>query len=115
MLTYIHDLKNLKEKEVNLKGWIANKRTGKGLVFIILRDGTGFVQCVVDTKNVSSSAYKHAEKLTLESAVAITGKVVEDKRQIGGHELHVTDLKVIHLAEEYPIAKKEHGPDFFTG
>ena len=98
---------------MTLKGWVANKRTGKGLVFIILRDGSGFAQCIVDANNnINEDQFKDAEKLTLESSLELEGTVVKDERQIGGYELHVSNLRVIHVAEEYPIAKKEHGVEF---
>lgn len=98
--------------EVELNGWVANKRTGKGLVFIILRDGTGFCQCVVNEEEVSEEAFDVAKRLSQESSLKLTGQVVKDKRQIGGYELQVSDVQLITEAEEYPIAKKEHGVEF---
>ena len=56
--------------------------------------------------------FNDAKTLTLESSLSILGKVVKDERQVGGYEIHATDLKIIQVAEEYPIAKKEHGVDF---
>jgi asparaginyl-tRNA synthetase len=108
----ICDLSQHEGKEVTLQGWNSNKRSGKGLYFIILRDGTGFCQCVVDEKNVSNGVFENAGKLTMESSCRITGTVVKDEKQIGGYEVRVSDVKVISIAEEYPIAKKEHGVDF---
>lgn len=112
MVTYIKDLSKVEGQIVTLNGWVSNKRTGKGLIFIILRDGSGICQCVVSEQNVSNELLKNAEKLTLESAISITGKVVKDERQIGGYEIQVTDLSIYQIAEEYPIAKKAHGIDF---
>jgi len=112
MKTYINKIKEHTGQEVTLEGWVANKRTGKGIVFIILRDGSGFLQCVVSQNAVSPADFENAEKLTLESSLAVTGKVVQDDKQEGGHELQVTRLKVYSIAEDYPIAKKEHGVEF---
>lgn len=97
---------------MTLQGWNSNKRSGKGLYFIILRDGTGFCQCVVDEKNVSAGVFENAGKLTMESSCRITGTVVKDEKQIGGYEVRATGVEIISIAEEYPIAKKEHGVDF---
>jgi asparaginyl-tRNA synthetase len=108
----IKDLKDFEGKTVQLQGWVANKRAGKGLFFIILRDGTGFCQCVVDEKSVSAEDFETAKKLTMESSCVLEGTVVKDEKQIGGYEVRTTKISAIHIAEEYPIAKKEHGVDF---
>jgi asparaginyl-tRNA synthetase len=108
----ISDLPLHEGTEVILQGWNSNKRSGKGLYFIILRDGTGFCQCVVDERNVSAEVFENAGKLSMESSVRISGTVVKDEKQIGGYELRVTNVEIISIAEEYPIAKKEHGVDF---
>lgn len=109
------DIRNLYQadgRETTIKGWLANKRSSKGLYFLIIRDGTGFAQCVVNEAEVSQEAYVHAGELTQESSLEITGTVVKDERQIGGYEVQVTDLKPISLSEEYPITNKPHGVDF---
>lgn len=111
-MQYIQDLAQYEGQEVTLKGWAANRRTGKGLVFLILRDGTGFCQTVISQEVIPDDRFDMAYKLPLESAIEITGKVVADDRQIGGYEVQATAITLIHEAEEYPIAKKEHGVDF---
>ncbi len=109
---YIKELSSKLEEIVTLKGWVANKRESKGLVFIILRDGTGLCQCIVDANLVDKTVFENAQKLSLESSLAITGKVVKDERQVGGYELQTIQLAIYQIAEEYPISKKEHGVDF---
>jgi len=109
---YIKDLSTCEGQEVTLKGWVANKREGKGLVFVVLRDGSGLCQCVVSAETVANEVFENAKKLTLESSVELTGKVVKDDRQIGGFELQVTALNIIQISIDYPIAKKEHGVEF---
>jgi len=108
----IKDLPKYIDSIVTLKGWVANRRDGKGLVFIILRDGTGQCQCIVDASLITEEIFNNAASLGLESSVIITGKVVADPRQIGGHEIHVSELQVLQNVKDYPIAKKEHGVDF---
>lgn len=112
LMTYIKDLKNEEGKVVSLNGWVSNKRTGKGLVFIILRDGTGLCQCVVTEESIDQNLFQIADKLSLESSIKITGTVRKDERQVGGYELQVSDLSLYHMAEEYPISKKAHGIEF---
>ena len=112
MNTYISKLSDFEGKEVTLQGWVSNSRDSKGLIFIVLRDGTGFCQCVVSEETVGAEQFGEAKKLTQESAVALTGKIVKDERQMGGYELQATAVTVISIAEEYPISNKEHGVDF---
>jgi len=112
-MAYIKELSQFEGKEVELKGWNAQKRDSKGLVFMTLRDGTGFVQCVINVDTVGNDLFEAAKRLPQESALALTGNVVKDERQIGGYEVQVTSLKVISEAEEnFPISPKEHGVDF---
>lgn len=109
---YIKDLSAHEGQDVTLKGWVANKREGKSLVFVILRDGTGLCQCVVSAESVNETIFENARTLTLESSLEITGKVVKDERQIGGFEIQVSGLNIIQITQDYPIAKKEHGVEF---
>lgn len=99
-------------QEISFKGWMYNKRSSGKIAFLQLRDGTGTIQGVVVKGEVSDEAFDLAGQLTLESSLEVSGMVREDKRAPSGYELTVTDLKLIQLAEEYPIGKKEHGPDF---
>jgi len=108
----ISDFKNEIGNVVTTKGWVTNSRSSKGLEFIVLRDGSGFVQCVIDANNVPTEMFETAQNLTQESAVEFTGKVVKDERQVGGYELQVTGIKVISISEEYPISNKPHGTEF---
>ena len=109
------DTKQLKDhvgQIVTLKGWVANRRESKTVVFINLRDGQGMCQCVLGLEDLGEDLFQTAKTLGQESSIALTGKVVEDTRQIGGFELHATDLKVYQNAKDYPISNKEHGIEF---
>lgn len=108
----IKDLKRFENKKVSLNGWVMNKRTSKALIFLIMRDGSGFCQCIIAHDKVATEIFEQARHLPLESSVYLEGIAVKDERQIGGYEVHVQNLEVYQLAEEYPIGKKEHGVDF---
>lgn len=108
----IKDLANYEGKTVTLNGWVYNQRNSKKLIFTILRDGTGLCQCVTAEDEVSAPVWEAASSLTQESSASITGTVSKDERSVGGYELHVTDLSVIHKAHDYPITPKEHGVEF---
>ncbi|HEY76205.1 MAG TPA: asparagine--tRNA ligase [Thermoflexia bacterium] len=102
-------------EEVRIQGWLYN-RTDKGkLQFLQVRDGSGFVQCVVFKKEVPEEVFETARRLTQESSLIVTGVVRQDDRAPGvpgGYEIGVTGLEVIQLAQDYPIQPKEHGVDF---
>ncbi len=109
---YIKDLSEHVGKEVTLKGWLYNKRASKKVKFLILRDGTGYLQCVVFIGNVSEDVFKLADSVGQETAFEVTGIIKEDTRQVGGFELDATDLKLIGESEDYPITPKDHGIEF---
>ncbi|MFP4458381.1 MAG: asparagine--tRNA ligase [Candidatus Zixiibacteriota bacterium] len=97
---------------VTVRGWLTHKRSHGKISFIDMRDGTGFMQGVMAKKDVSEDIWNRIEDLTLETSLAMTGKVNPEKRAPGGYELHVNDLKVYQIADEFPIQPKEHGIDF---
>jgi asparaginyl-tRNA synthetase len=108
----IKDLPEHVGKEVTLSGWLYNKRSSGKIKFIVLRDGTGYLQCVYFKGNVSDEVFETADKIGQESSISVSGKVKEEKRAPGGYELDATDLKIISEAVDYPITPKEHGVEF---
>ena len=108
----INELKTMEGREVALSGWIYNKRSSGKVRFLILRDGTGYLQTVAFVKDVEPDVFDLMEKVSLESSVTVTGIVRLDERAPGGVELSLKHLAVHHMAEEYPIGKKEHGTGF---
>ena len=90
------------KEKVAIRGWVHRKRDQKELIFLIIRDSSNIIQAVIKK---GSKAWKEAEKITIESSCEIEGIVKEDKRAPTGFELEVGDLKIISLAEKFPIAK----------
>lgn len=109
---FIKDLKKHDGVEVTLNGWVYNVRSIGKIWFLILRDGTGMLQCVVVKNDVDADTFKKEEVLTQESSVSITGIVRLEKRATGGVELGVKSIEIHQIAEEYPISPKEHGTAF---
>jgi asparaginyl-tRNA synthetase len=97
---------------VTLRGWVYNWRKKGKLRFIILRDGYGYLQCVVFRPEVEDEVWETAVALTQESSVEVTGSVAADDRAPGGYELKVSGLCAVQISPEYPIGKKDHGVDF---
>ena len=79
---------------------------------MLVRDGSETIQCVVVKSVVSEETFEAYEKLGLESSLIVKGTVSEDKRSPLGYELQVSEIRILQIAEEYPIAKKEHGIEF---
>jgi aspartyl/asparaginyl-tRNA synthetase len=103
-------------QEVTIKGWVYN-RTDKGkLVFLLVRDGSGFVQCVAFKGDLEPEVFDRIMRLPQESAVIIAGPVREDKRAPGipgGYEIGVKQIEVVQEAAlDYPMSLKDHGVDF---
>ncbi len=109
---YIEELPRFEDQTVRLKGWLYNKRVGKDLQFLVLRDGSGLCQCVVNKGSISPEGWLAAEEATQEAALQIDGRVRRDERQVGGYELEVHQLSLLSAAESYPITPKEHGIEF---
>ena len=97
---------------VQLRGWVRNRRLGKGLVFIILRDGTGEVQCVGSVDELGEETLKKLEELGIESSLVIAGVVRVDQRSPGGYEIGIREVRPIQVVKDFVISKKSHGVDF---
>jgi asparaginyl-tRNA synthetase len=109
---YIDELSGHVGERVSLRGWLAQKRSSGKIKFLVLRDGSGYLQCVAFSKDVGPELFERCDQPSLESSIRVTGTVREDKRAPGGYELSLEDLEVFHEAAEYPIQPKEHGVDF---
>ncbi len=100
---------------VRIPGWLYNIRKSGKIVFPLLRDGTGLMQCVAVKSALPEAVFETIKDLTQESSLIMTGKVRADARAPGGYELDVEDIEVIQRVPEsdpYPITPKEHGVDF---
>ncbi len=107
--------KNLHEhigEEVVIRGWLYNKRSSGSIAFLEVRDGFGWVSAVASKSAVPESVWDAIEKLTQESSLTLKGLVKVHPKRANEYEVEVRDVEIIQLATEYPIAKKEHGPDF---
>jgi len=99
-------------KTVTLRGWLHHKSSKGKLHFVQLRDGSGFVQCVVFQKTVTPEFFEAVGKLGQESSLIVEGEVVADARAPGGYEIQVKGGEVLQQVDGFPITPKEHGPDF---
>lgn len=98
-------------QEVQINGWVYNLRSSGSICFLQVRDGSGFTQAIVNKSSVSEQVWQTAEQATIESSVILTGQISKHPKK-EEYELQVSDIKIVQISEEYPIGKKEHGPDF---
>ena len=82
-------------KEVNINGWVNNKRSSGSIIFLQLRDGYSTIQAVASKNDISQELFQQLDKLTAESSVSITGKVKEEPRSPTGFELQITHGKIL--------------------
>ncbi len=95
---------------VTLKGWVFNRRGSGKLQFLHLRDGSGFIQCVMGAQDVDDATFEAAKHLGAESSVIIEGTMkAEPRAPYCGAEVQVTGLQVVSAATDYPIQKKGKG------
>src|SRR3989339_1772123 len=110
---FINSLREYKNQEITLKGLIYNFRSSGAIMFLQMRDGTGFCQCILNKKDVSEEKWNEAQKIAIETSIELSGLVTEHPKHPGVFELQVKDFKIYQIpSEEYPISKKEHGPEF---
>ncbi|MEM9381936.1 MAG: asparagine--tRNA ligase, partial [Planctomycetota bacterium] len=82
------------------------------LHFVILRDGTGYVQCVLRKNEVGDELFDTIGGASQESSLVLVGEVKADDRAPGGYEVSVSSGRVLQSTAEYPITPKDHGADF---
>ncbi|MEJ2251515.1 MAG: OB-fold nucleic acid binding domain-containing protein, partial [Candidatus Lokiarchaeota archaeon] len=89
---------------VHLRGWVYRERKSNKFAFIVLRDETDIIQCVVKKKD-TPEIFEKAEQLTVESSVKISGTLREDDRAPTGYEVGVKHLEIMQIAEPFPITE----------
>lgn len=111
---YVEELGKHIGSEIELKGWVYNTRSSGKIRFLLLRDGTGIVQCVIAKGQVPDEVFEKFAEYTQESSIVVRGSVRKEARAPGGFEIDTQDLQLIHAAVDYPITPKEHGIEFLA-
>ena len=109
---YIEDIGRHEGEEVTIKGWLHNRRSSGKIHFLILRDGTGFIQGVMSKAAVGDEMFTAADHLSQETSLIVTGTARADKRAPSGYEIDVKHVEVVGESHEFPITPKEHGVDY---
>ena len=108
----IADLRHNVGQTVSVRGWVMTTRSSGKIAFLVLRDGTGYLQAVFPKNEVVDGAWDRFATVTHEANVLVTGRVREDARAPGGYELTASDVTVVAPSVDYPITPKEHGTAF---
>ncbi|MEK6835491.1 MAG: asparagine--tRNA ligase, partial [Nanoarchaeota archaeon] len=111
MFISIEEVLKKRKGKVPIRGWVYRERKQKDMVFLVIRDSSNIIQCVVKQDKVSKKEWDDANKLLIESSVELEGILEQDKRAPTGYEIQVSKLKVIQFADVFPI-KKDQSPEF---
>ncbi|MFW9874787.1 MAG: asparagine--tRNA ligase [Candidatus Thorarchaeota archaeon] len=104
--TTIEESLKQKESNVNLRGWVYRERKSNKFVFIVLRDETDIIQCVI-SKGKTPDIFEKAQPLTIESSIKISGILKKDERAPTGYEVSVSELDIVQIAEPFPITEHQ--------
>lgn len=110
--TRIRDLPALVGQTATIRGWVMTTRSSGKIGFVVLRDGTGYLQVVASKAELPESAWEAVRGLTQETSVSVTGTVRADARSPGGVELSMAGIEVLGPSVDFPITPKEHGTPF---
>jgi asparaginyl-tRNA synthetase len=109
---YIEDIARYDGRDVEVRGWVYNKRSSGKVRFLLVRDGTGIIQSTAFSAEKAHPLFEKFDALTQESSVIVRGRVREDKRAPGGYEIALSDIEIVQIARDYPITPKEHSTPF---
>ncbi|MGH7569804.1 MAG: asparagine--tRNA ligase [Gemmatimonadales bacterium] len=108
----IEALPSLVGRDVAVRGWVMTTRSSGKIAFVVLRDGTGYLQAVLSKKEVPDATWDAFGRLTQETSIEVSGTVRADARAPGGVELQAVNLVILGLSVDFPITPKEHGTAF---
>jgi asparaginyl-tRNA synthetase len=109
---YIEDLAGAVDQDVEIRGWLYNKRSSGKVRFLVIRDGTGIVQATVFGREKDHPLFAAFDTLTQESSLIVRGRVRAESRAPGGYEIALEEIEILQVAKDYPITPKEHSTPF---
>lgn len=99
------------EGEVTINGWVYRERGSNKIKFIVMRDHTNTIQCVLKKNDFSEDKWEEAVSVQIEASMEITGTIKADERAPTGYEIQVSDFKIIGPSDTFPITK-DQSPEF---
>jgi len=95
---------------VAIRGWVHRERGSNKLKFIVLRDSTNIIQCVLKKDNLENQ-WENIDHLQVEASLELEGEIKVDERAPTGYELQVNKLNIVGTSDNYPIGKDQN-PEF---
>jgi len=93
------------DKKVTIRGWIYRKRRVGKLIFVVVRDSTNIVQCVVEKNNVNPDNFKLLDKVGVETSIIVEGYLRKDERAPTGYEIQADRIEIVGPSYNFPITK----------
>ncbi len=109
---YIEDISRHAGEDIEVRGWLYNKRSSGKIRFLLIRDGTGVLQATIFSPEKDHPLFAQFDALTQESSLVVRGRIRQDERAPGGYELVIADMETVQIARDYPITPKEHSAPF---
>ena len=109
--TSIQEAMDAGSGKVNIRGWVHRERGSNKFKFIVLRDSTNIIQCVIAREDIGDEKFEIVKKMQVETSLKLSGEIKEDKRAPTGYEIHVSDFEVVGESDTFPI-NKDQSPEF---
>jgi len=102
----IRDIGKHEGEQVELRGWIHTKREKGKIIFIVMRDGSGFMQVVLEQERLKPDQWEQAKEASLESSIVVKGVAKSEPRAPGGYEIHADHFEAFHITKDWPLDEK---------
>jgi asparaginyl-tRNA synthetase len=99
----IHDAIKKGKGEAEIRGWVHRERGSNVIKFVVLRDSTNIIQCVIEKSVVGDKKYSEIDKVQVEASMELRGELRPEPRAPTGVELHVKDFKIIGTSDKFPV------------
>ena len=103
----IQDAMNKGQGEISIRGWVYRCRGSNKIKFLVLRDSSNIIQCVISKDEVGEENFQLADKLQIEASIQIHGEIKKDERAPTGYEILVKNFDIVGESHEFPIQKDQ--------
>jgi asparaginyl-tRNA synthetase len=101
----IQEAMNQGSGEVAVRGWVHRERGSNKIKFVVLRDSTNVIQCVIKQEDFSEEEWKAIDKLQIEASMKLTGIIKPDERAPSGYEIQTKSFTITGESNNFPITK----------
>jgi asparaginyl-tRNA synthetase len=108
--TTIQESMDIGTGEVSTRGWVYRERGSNKIKFIVLRDSTNIIQCVLKKDNFANN-WDEIDGIQMETSIELEGTIKKDDRAPTGYEIDVKEYKIVGSSDSFPITK-DQSPEF---